>query len=50
MINPYAFMSPPFIGTWENSIGMGVKKKGQPLLLAKTVHSINSIPILGTIL
>ena len=27
MINPYAFMSPPFIGTWENPIGMGVKKK-----------------------
>ena len=43
MINPYAFMSPPFIGTWENPIGMGVKqKKGQGLLLAKTFHSIQS--------
>ena len=27
MINPYAYMSPPFIGTWENPVGMGLKKK-----------------------
>ena len=23
----YPYRSPPFIGTWENPIGMGVKKK-----------------------
>ena len=48
MINPYA-IPPPFFGTWENPIGMGVKKKlkkkkkvkkkkvkkGQGLLLGK---------------
>ena len=27
MINPYVFMSPPFIKTWDNPVGMGVKKK-----------------------
>ena len=27
MINPYAYMSPPFVGTWENPVGMGIKKK-----------------------
>ena len=28
MINPYPYMSPPFIGTWNNPVGMGVKKRG----------------------
>ena len=27
MYNPYPYMSPPFFGTWENPVGMGVKKK-----------------------
>ena len=40
---PYHF-PPPFLGTWENPIGMGVKKKkskskGKGLLLGKTAHS-----------
>ena len=50
----YPFRSPPFIGTWENPIGMGLKKKkskskGKGLLLGKN-SPFNSIPILGTIL
>ena len=27
MINPYPYMSPLFVGTWENPVGMGVKKQ-----------------------
>ena len=50
MINPYTLMSPPFIGTWNNPVGTGVKKKrGQGLLLGKN-SPFNSIPIQGTIL
>ena len=48
----YPYGSPPFFGTWENSIEMGVKKKkskGKGLLLGKN-SPFNSIPILGTIL
>ena len=50
----YPYQSPPFIGSWENPIGMGVKKKnskskGKGLLLGKN-SPFNSIPILGTIL
>ena len=50
---PYHF-PPPFIGSWKNPIGMGVKKKkpkskGSGLLLGKN-SPFNSIPILGTIL
>ena len=52
----YPYHSPPFFGTWENPIGMGVKKKkaarsskGKGLLLGKN-SPFNSIPILGTIL
>ena len=50
---PYHF-PPPFLGSWENPIGMGVKKKkskskGSGLLLGKN-SPFNSIPILGTIL
>ena len=49
----YPYRSPPFIGSWENPIGMGVKKKkskskGSGLLLGKN-SPFNSIPILGTI-
>ena len=47
---------PPFYGTWENPIGMGVKpkketnkKKGEGLLLGKN-SPFNNIPILGAIL
>ena len=48
---------PPFIGTWDNPIGMGVKKKtlkrktqkkGKGLLLGKN-SPFNSIPLLGAI-
>ena len=50
----YPYRSPPFIGTWPNPIGMGVKKKkskskGSGLLLGKN-SPFNSIPILGSIL
>ena len=27
MINPYPYMSPPFVGTWNNPVGLGVKKQ-----------------------
>ena len=56
LIVPYQ-NPPPFIGTWDNPIGMGVKKKalkrktqkkGQGLLLGKN-SPFNSIPLLGTI-
>ena len=55
------YYPPPFLGTWENPIGMGVKKnskgkggakkktKGQGLLLGKN-SPFNSIPIIGSIL
>ena len=51
---PYPYRSPPFIGTWENPIGMGIKKKkpkskGKGILLGKN-SPFNSIPILGSIL
>ena len=52
MYNPYPYMSRPFFGTWENPVGMRVKKKkrkGKGLLLGKN-GPFNSIPILGTIL
>ena len=54
----YPYRPPPFFGTWEKPIGMGVKKKkskgkgrprGSGLLLGKN-SPFNSIPILGTIL
>ena len=53
----YPYHSPPFFGTWENPIGMGVKKmpkrrgrpRGSGLLLGKN-SPFNSIPILGDIL
>ena len=52
MYNLYPYMSPPLFGTWENPVGMGVKKKkrkGKGLLLGKN-SPFNSIPVLGTIL
>ena len=56
LIVPYQ-IPPPFIGTWDNPIGMGLKKKapkrktqkkGQGLLLGKK-SPFNSIPLLGAI-
>ena len=53
----YPYQPPPFHGTWENPIGMGVvakggsaknKAKGKGLLLGKN-SPFNSIPILGSI-
>ena len=36
MINSYAYMPPPFVGTWNYSVGMGVKiTRGEGLLLGK---------------
>ena len=49
------YYPPPFNGTWENPIGMGVKKKakkkskGKGILLGKN-SPFNSIPIIGDIL
>ena len=45
------YYSPPFNGTWENTIGMGAKKKskGKGLLLGEN-SPFNSIPIIGSIL
>ena len=47
MYNPYPYMSPPFFGTWENPVGMGVKRKKKKererdCCSAQTVHSIQS--------
>ena len=49
------YYPPPFNGSWENPIGMGVKKKakkkskGKGILLGKN-SPFNSIPIIGDIL
>ena len=50
----YPYRPPPFIGSWDNPIGMGIKKKkskskGKGLLLGKN-SPFNSIPVLGAIL
>ena len=43
LVLPIDYRPPPFFGTWENPIGMGVKKKapkkGKGLLLGKKAHS-----------
>ena len=57
LVLPMNYRSPPpFIGTWNNPIGMGVKpkkkvpkKKGKGLLLGKN-SPFNGIPLLGAIL
>ena len=60
LIVPSHYRSPPFIGTWGNPIGLGVKpkkdiqkknnkKKGKGLLLGKN-SPFNGIPLLGAIL
>ena len=46
---------PPFIGSWKNPIGLGIKKKkapkkkGKGLLLGKN-SPFNNIPLIGAIL
>ena len=50
IINPYAYMSPPFYGTWNNPVGMGVKKKGywhlrQPASAAIMKTTKNLVPV-----
>ena len=53
LVFPMNYRSPPFFGTWENPIGMGVKPKKKPpkkktqkrakvYFLEKTVHSLES--------
>ena len=60
LVLPMDYRSPPFIGTWGNPIGMGMKpkkktnkkratKKGKGLLLGKN-SPFNGIPLLGAIL
>ena len=46
----YPYSSPPFFGTWENPIGMGVKKKTVQRKRSTTWKKVGFIPILGTIL
>ena len=59
LVLPMDYRSPPFIGTWDKPIGLGIKpkkkapkkknqKKGQGLLLGKN-SPFNSIPLLGAI-
>ena len=63
LVLPMNHMSPPFIGTWGNQIGLGVKPKkkakkkngkkkkasGKGLLLGKN-SPFNNIPLIGSIL
>ena len=51
----YPYQSPPFSGTWENPVGMGVKKKTKGRgkkkgILLGPSSPFNSIPLLGVIL
>ena len=56
LVLPMNYRSPPFIGTWDNTIGLGLKpkkknnkKKGRGLLLGKN-SPFNGIPLLGALL
>jgi len=56
LVLPMNYRSPPFIGTWSNPVGLGLKpkkknneKKGKGLLLGKN-SPFNGIPLLGAIL
>ena len=59
LVVPMDYRSHPFIGTWDNPIGLGIKskkkipkkktQKGKGLLLGKN-SPFNNIPILGAIL
>ena len=42
--NPYPYMSPPFVGTWNNSVGAGVKKKKGKGTAARQKQSIQFNP------
>ena len=56
---PMDYRSPPFFGSWDNTVGMGIKKKapkkknnkkkGKGLLLGKN-SPFNGIPLLGALL
>ena len=56
---PMDYRSPPFFGTWNNTVGMGIKKKsskkkdnkkkGKGLLLGKN-SPFKGIPLLGALL
>ena len=41
----YPYRSPPFIGTWENPIGMGVKKKVQVQRKGTTIRKKQPIQL-----
>ena len=56
MSHPMDYRSPPFFGTWDNPVGMGVKpkkknnkKRGSGLLLGKN-SPFKGIPLLGALL
>ena len=57
LVLPMNYRSPPFLGTWENPIGMGVKpkkkkktqKKGEGLLLGKN-SPFKNVPLLNILL
>ena len=51
LVLPLNYRSPPFFGSWDqtrNPIGMGVKKKGQGLILGKN-SPFKNIPVIGDI-
>ena len=51
LVLPMNYRSPPFFGSWDqtrNPFGMGVKKKGQGLILGKNSPCKN-IPVIGDI-
>ena len=45
MINPYAFMSPPSIGTWNYPVGIGITTKKRTRVAAWQKQSIQFNPI-----
>ena len=59
LVLPMDYRSPPFIGTWDNPVGMGIKKKGPKkknnkkkgngLFLGKN-SPFKGIPLLGALL
>ena len=55
LVVPMNYRSPPFFGSWDNPVGMGIKKKknnkkkGNGLLLGKK-SPFKGIPLLGAIL
>ena len=55
LVVPMNYRSPPFFGSWDNPVGMGIKKKknnkkkGNGLLLGKN-SPFKGIPLLGALL